>query len=125
MNKKLKKQYLKMKEDIENGNYESAYVAITSAMKDNPDSGVPHNFLGILEERQRNHIGAMKHFRAAWALEPTLLPARWNLDVYGTGRETVKCAFLDEDVPDEEKKPKYICIYDERGIGHMVRRELC
>lgn len=41
MNKKLKKQYLKMKEDIENGNYESAYVAITSAMKDNPDSGVP------------------------------------------------------------------------------------
>ena len=123
MNQELKELSLQVKKNIENGDYETAYRTITDAMKNYPDSGIPHNLLGILEEYRRNHVGAMKHLRAAWALEPTLLCARWNLEFYGEQRRTGRCAYVDEDVPKNEKKPRYKCVYDERGIGHMVRRE--
>ena len=46
------------------------------AMKDSPDAAEPHNLSGILMEIQGCHISAMKHFRAAWSLDPTFLPAR-------------------------------------------------
>lgn len=123
MEKELRELCLKVKQEVEEGAYEAAYQDITEAMKDKPDSGVPHNLMGILEERKSHHAKAMKHFRAAWALEPTLLPARWNLDVYGSGSRTGICAYLEEDVPQEAEKPKFKWVYDEKGIGHMVRRE--
>lgn len=123
MNKELRDLCFRVKKEIENGNYETAFQFITDSMKNYPNSGVPHNLMGILEEYRRNHIGAMKHFRAAWALEPTLLSARWNLDVFGTDSRRMKCAFLDEDVPEEQDKTQYKWVYDEKGIGHLVRRE--
>lgn len=123
MEKELKELSLNMKKEVESGNYEKAYRVIVDAMRDYPDSGVPHNLLGILQEHRRNHPGAMKHFRAAWALEPTFLPARWNLEFYGERKQNGRCAYVEEDVPREQKKPQYKCVYDERGIGHMVRRE--
>lgn len=101
MDKELMELCLRVKNELENGNRERAFGDITDAMRDYPDSGVPHNLLGIWEERRNNHVSAMKHFRAAWALEPTLLCARWNLDVYGGGSLTVPCAYVEEDVPQE------------------------
>ena len=112
----------KVRDLIETGNVKDAKNLITDAMKENPDSGVPHNLLGILEEYRGNHILAMKHFRAAWALEPTLLPARWNMNEYGEWKKVHHCAYTEEDVPEETGQPMYKTVYDEKGIGHMVRR---
>lgn len=52
------------------------------AMSDYPDNAVPHNLMGILCEKQNDHVKAMKHFRAAWALDPTYKPALKNLDSF-------------------------------------------
>ena len=41
-------------------------------MAENPHGAVPHNLMGILLEKESNHVLAMKHFRAAYALDPTL-----------------------------------------------------
>lgn len=123
MDKKLYELCVKVKKEIKKGNDKEAYRDITDAMKNYPDSGVPNNLYGILEEYRLHHFSAMKHFRAAWALDPTFLPARWNMDVYGSGKQAEKCAFLEEDVPRREQEGcQYKCVYDERGIGHMVRR---
>lgn len=56
---------------------------ICEAMKEYPDAAQPHNLLGILMETQGNHVSAMKHFRAAWVLDPTFLPARENMENFG------------------------------------------
>lgn len=122
MEERLKELCRRVKEQIENGDEKDAYAGIVQAMEECPDSGIPHNLMGIWKENQGDHPGAMKHFRAAWALEPTFVPARWNLDVYGRD-DSGKCAYTDEDVPEEQEKPGYKWVYDEKGIGHMVRRD--
>lgn len=48
-----------------------------------PHSPVPHNLYGILLEERHKHLEAMKHFRAAYALDPAYLPSRYNLEQYG------------------------------------------
>ena len=52
-------------------------------MLQNPHSAIPHNLMGILMEKENNHVLAMKHFRAAYALDPTYIPARYNMEQYG------------------------------------------
>lgn len=63
---------------------------------------------------------AMKHFRAAWALDPTYLPARQNMDSF---YPSDKWAYNESDCPQEKKNDKYKVEYDTHGIGHVVRRE--
>lgn len=53
-------------QDIWNGNFNN--------------SAVPHNLLRIMLESQGHHPDAMRHFRAAWSLDPTFLPASQNID---------------------------------------------
>ena len=116
---------LQVKKEIEEGNMDEAYGKITDAMKKEPDSGIPHNLLGLWEESRGNHAGAMKHFRAAWALEPTLLAARWNMDVYGGMGRGLKPAYTEDEVPKEPDIPQKMndkCVYDEHGIGKFVKR---
>lgn len=69
---------------IHNENYITCYNLIVEEMKHCPHAPYPHNLLGMLLEQQGNHTLAMKHFRASWALDPTYLPARHNLEIYGT-----------------------------------------
>lgn len=57
---------------------------IRQAMADYPDNAIPHNLMGLLYEKKNDHISAMKHFRAAWALDPTYRPALMNLDCFGS-----------------------------------------
>ena len=64
---------------------------------------------------------AMKHFRAAWALDPAYLPARQNLDTFGTFFSHGKSAYDESDCT-EEKLEEYVTEYDANGIGHLVRR---
>jgi Flp pilus assembly protein TadD len=95
--------------DEKNDESTSLYKAIIGLLKENniidsepllvkaigkyPHAPEPHNLMGIWLERNRNHILAMKHFRAAWSLDPTYLPARHNLELYGTFSPKGHCAF--------------------------------
>lgn len=104
--------------------FEQCYKLIYHAMEQYPHAPEPHNLLGILLEKQGNHALGMRHFRAAWALDPTYRPANYNLYVYGTfcsnGRCT--CAYDDDDCP-KEKKTRYIVEYDDNKIGRIIRRK--
>lgn len=93
---------------------------ITTAMTQYPHAPQPHNLLGLLLEQQNDHLSAMKHFRAAWALDSTYLPARQNLDYFGTFFSCGKCAYDESDCP-KETDEKYSVKYDENGVGHLVR----
>ena len=63
--------------------YSKCEKLIRKAMEAYPDNAIPHNIMGILYESRGDHIGAMKHFRAAWALDPTYRPSLMNLDNFG------------------------------------------
>lgn len=117
---------LMVKECINRGDFESAEKDIVDSMAESPHNAVPHNLMGILMEHKNDHILAMKHFRAAWALDPTFRPARFNMEKYGAcfGSDRYKPdAYEDSDCPSEnEKRDLYKIEYDDYGIGHAVRR---
>lgn len=102
-------------------NYQKCVTMICEAMGKFPNAPEPHNLLGIVLEKEGDHAGAMKHFRAAYALDPSYLPARQNLDHYGTFYSRGGCAYDESDCPQETPSP-IIMEYDEKGIGHAVRR---
>ena len=94
---------------IKEGHYDECQKLITSAMGKYPHAPQPHNLLGLLLEKQNNHPIAMKHFRAARALDPTYLPARHNLECYGTFFFNGKCAYDETDCLQEELDRKSDC----------------
>ncbi len=99
--------------------YEACIEPICRAMEQYPHAPQPHNLLGIILEKTGDHMSAMKHFRAAWALDPTYLPASHNLHTYGTFFSNGRCAFDESDVPLEPPCNMEI-VYDERGIGRAA-----
>ena len=101
--------------------FQKCVAMICQAMGEFPNAPEPHNLLGIVMEKEGDHAGAMNHFRAAYALDPTYLPARQNLDYYGTFYSRGGCAYDERDCPQEAPSP-YEIEFDERGIGHAVRR---
>ena len=62
--------------------FEQCEKEIETAMAENPHCAIPHNLMGILLEKESNHVLAMKHFRAAYALDPTYVPPRYNIRLY-------------------------------------------
>lgn len=112
---------------ITEGDFEQADKSIVQAMAENPHDAIPHNLMGILLEHENEHTLAMKHFRAAWALDPSFRPARFNLDKYGSYFEKDSGkpdAYEDSDCPVEHRRRDlYKIEYDERGIGHVVKRK--
>ena len=62
-----------------------------------PDSPIPQNLLGILEERRFEKEKAIRHYRASYSLDPTYTPALWNLHRLGTSDVTKKCAYTEKD----------------------------
>ncbi|MDD4159930.1 MAG: hypothetical protein PHO18_03180 [Synergistaceae bacterium] len=76
--------------------YEKCETLIRCAMGKHPHAPEPHNLIGILLEKKGKHLMAMKHFRAAWALDPTYRPARQNIDCYEMFFSNRKCAYYDE-----------------------------
>ena len=62
--------------------YKECEKKLGEAMLQNPHSAISHNLMGILMEKERNHVLAMKHFRAAYALDPTYIPACYNMEQY-------------------------------------------
>ena len=108
---------------IKEQRYEECKERISSAMQGYPHSPEPHNLMGIVLEKEDCHVDAMKHFRAAYALDPTYLPARHNLDHYATFFSKGACAYDESDCKTEATKNEYAIEYNERGIGRAIRRE--
>lgn len=79
--------------------YKTCEKIIYKAMEQFPHAPHPHNLLGIVLEKMGDHPLAMKHFRAAWALDPSYLPANYNLETYGTFYSRGNCAFDESDIP--------------------------
>ncbi|MPM67517.1 hypothetical protein SDC9_114440 [bioreactor metagenome] len=97
---------------------------IKQAMSAYPHAPEPHNLMGIQLENAGDHLNAMKHFRAAWALDPTYLPARYNLDQYADIFCAIrKDAYFIEDCDQKKNQVLYKIEYDEKGIRHLVKRD--
>lgn len=62
------------------GGMNGALPHIKDAMILNMDAPEPHNLLGILAEMSGDDSRARKHYRAAYALDPTYQPACRNLE---------------------------------------------
>ncbi|MBP1744449.1 MAG: hypothetical protein H6Q58_1427 [Firmicutes bacterium] len=65
---------------LQNREIEGAYELILNALSQNPAAPEPHNLLGALHEIRGNEDMARKHYRAAYALDPTFKPANKNLE---------------------------------------------
>lgn len=88
-----------IKKLVANNDFVTCEQLLHTAMKDYPHAPHPHNLLGIVLEKTGDHVLAMKHFRAAWALDPTYRPANYNLETYGTFFSNGGCAFDEDDIP--------------------------
>lgn len=110
---------------------------VRQAMERYPHAPQPHNLLGIILEKTGDHMAAMKHFRAAWALDPSYAPVNYNLQTYATFYSCGSCAFDESDVPASADNDILIeydthgigravhkarIVYDSHGIGHVIRR---
>lgn len=99
--------------------FESSLDLIRKYMARYPHSPQPHNLLAIVLEKTGKHYDAMKHFRAALALDPEYLPAQYNLYTYGTFFSRGNCAFDESDITSGFSGIKEI-VYDSRNVGHAV-----
>ncbi|MBE6113799.1 MAG: hypothetical protein E7191_01820 [Erysipelotrichaceae bacterium] len=115
----LKKLCLDVRNQAIEGKYEECKMEICHAMEKYPHAPQPHNLMGIILEKKRDHINAMKHFQAALSLDPTYRPADYNLYKYGTLLSNCKCAYDESDLP-METPTDLETIYDERGVGRVV-----
>ncbi len=107
---------------VDQSEYRQCESLIINAMCKYPHAPEPHNLIGVLLEKEGDHITAMKHFRAAWALDPTYIPARYNLEHFGTFFSKGKCAFDEMDCSEDEKQDLFKVEYDTHGVGRVVRR---
>ena len=80
------------------GDYIECEKLIADAMSRHPHSPQPHNLMGVLFEIRNDHTSAMKHFRAAWSLDPTYVPARHNLDNFASFYTTGEFVFDENDL---------------------------
>lgn len=106
---------------VEQEDYEGSEALIRSAMSKYPHAPQPHNLLGIVLEKKGDHLAAMKHFRAAWALDPSFAPARCNLDRFGSFTPKGKCAYDESDCP-RQQESGYRIEQDAWGIKHVMKR---
>ena len=101
--------------------YEDCKSIIAHAMMSYPSSPEPHNLFGIVLEKTGQHMLAMNHFRAAWALDPTYEPAIENLNSLGSPLSYGRLAYDINDCRGSSDSDISI-EYDSYGVGHVVRR---
>lgn len=83
------------KKDMKDG-----YKMISKALIMEPDAPEPHNLFGILAELKGDDSLACKHYRAAYALDPTYKPACRNLErlvISEWGLQSRDFAYSDEE----------------------------
>lgn len=108
MDKELNSVITSARELIASNEFKECERLIRRAMGDFPDNAVPHNLMGLLYEKKGDHLNAMKHFRAAWALDPSYRPALKNLDSFGTVFSDKVFIFDDDDSDDCKKGARLI-----------------
>ncbi|WP_283606720.1 hypothetical protein [Faecalispora anaeroviscerum] len=101
--------------------YEECERLISNAMGTFPHAPHPHNLMGILLEQESNTLGAMRHFRCAWALDPTYLPARYNLNRLGSLTPDGECAYEESDCG-ATPHLAFCTRRDPNGIIHVMER---
>lgn len=106
---------------IDDENYQECEELVLDALRFFPHSPQPHNLLGMIFELTSQHDLAMKHFRAAYSLDPTYLPARHNMELYGNFGSNGRGALDESDCPRLQDKGRYRVEYDKKGIGHVIR----
>ena len=95
--KNLRELCIKVKRCCRRHDYETGEKMVINAMGKYPDAAQPHNLYGVLLEKTGQHTAAMRHFRAALALNPCYRPANYNLEQYGQLRVTGRrCQYGDE-----------------------------
>ena len=109
-----------VRELIRKNAYQECEKLVTAAMGRYPHAPQPHNLIGILLEKMDDRISAMKHFRAAQALDPTYLPARHNVDRFASFYPGGACAFDETDCFPKQTSETIRLAYDGQGIGHVV-----
>ncbi len=77
---------------LKNNRLEEAYEYIMHACEADPNAPHPHNLLGIWYEFKGKNELARKHYRVAYVLDPTYIPASENL-------ERVSTLFLYKSIP--------------------------
>lgn len=97
MEEELGEMIGKAKDMIDHREFDACEALLATAMFQNPHSAVPHNLMGLLLEKKRKHEDAMKHFRAANALDPTYGPSRWNLEGFSEFYKTRADAYFTSD----------------------------
>ena len=108
MDEELDDLIAKAKEMISCQEFEACEALLATAMFQNPHSAVPHNLMGLLLEKKRKHEDAMKHFRAANALDPAYAPARWNLEGFAEYCRTRAAAYFVKDCDFEHLPRPYV-----------------
>lgn len=109
---------------VEQKDYQKCEMLIKKAAGQYIHAPEPHNLLGLLLEAQGDHLTAMKHFRVARVLDPAYLPARQNLDCFGSYYPNEKWAYDESDcLPEGKDNKKYMVEYDAYGVGHVVRKD--
>lgn len=102
--------------------YSHAEENIRQAMLINPHSPVVHNLYGILEELLKDGDLARKHYRAAYALDPTYKPAIRNLERITEFANWYSRKPIDfGDQPEEEEENPYEIVFDKNNVGHLKK----
>ncbi|MDD3174809.1 MAG: hypothetical protein PHF63_14340 [Herbinix sp.] len=78
--KEFSQLIIKAVEGLRKREFEKSYQVIIESLEENPNAPEPQNLLGIWQELQGNDDMARKHYRAAYALDPTYKPASENLE---------------------------------------------
>jgi Tfp pilus assembly protein PilF len=74
------KHLIEAAEKLRNKDFEKSYELIIAALSENPEAPEPHNLLGIWYELNQDIKVALKHYRAAYSLDPTYTPACKNIE---------------------------------------------
>ena len=112
--------------EITNENFSEAKDCIHLAILEDDASPETHNLLGIIGEITGDLSLARKHYRAAYALDPTFKPACRNLERITKFYYRLNIRNIDfvEKLALKEEAP-YVIEYDCNNIGHLIKKTSC
>ena len=87
----------KVRKLLKQKKYHKVKHLINKALFKYPHAPEPHNLFGLILEAQGDHLSAMKHFRAAYALDPAYIPSKYNLEYFGSFYTSGECAYEESD----------------------------
>lgn len=107
--------------------FKEALKYIHLAMFEDDTSPKTHNLIGIIAELNGDLILSEKHYRAAYALDPTFKACCINLERITDFYYNINIKDIDfGNNPEEKEEEKlYTIQYDCNNVGHLRRKTLC